>query len=201
MGWVGWKDGGGLRGTSARDGLARLGRLGVALAIGLLALVLIGAALIDANSNPSAPDESQVPSNAVAVSLPELLVRASELGRPVFWVGQRQGTSSYELSSSSERVYVRYLTGDAKAGDQRADFLTVGTYEVPEASVALKEAAKTGPGQTLSRHQGYEALTSSTATNAYIVFDDQPDLQVEIFSPRRGEAAELAISGELKPLE
>ncbi len=60
--------------------------------------------------------------------------------------------------------------------------------------------AKSGEGQTLSKHDGYEVLSSSGATNAYVVFEDRPDVQVEVFSPQAGEAAELATSGALKLL-
>lgn len=178
----------------------RLGLVGVLV----VAAVVIGAiALLGGGSDDSSasPAEEGSDSNAAALSASELLARGSSLEQPAYWIGPRAGTASYELSSTPDgRVYIRYLTGDAEAGDPRPDFLTVGTYSVAEAKQALEEATR-GEGQTLSHEEGYEVLSSKQATNAYVVFDDQPELQVEIFSPQPGEAAELATSGALRQLE
>ncbi len=175
--------------------------------IGLAALLVVAAivlGLIAIFSDGSGGDSSSdsATTNAVALTLPELLAEAGRLGGPAYWVGPRAGTDSYELSSLPDgRVYIRYLTDGAEAGDSRPDFLTVGTYPVPDAKGALEGATKqTRAGQTLSRHKGYEVLTSKQSTNAYIVFDSQPGLQIEIFSPQAGEAAALAASGQLKPV-
>jgi hypothetical protein len=179
--------------------------------IGLAGLLVVAAVVIGAiaifsggsgGGSSSSASSPGTPTNAKALSVSGLLAEAGRLGGPAYWVGPRAGTDSYELSSLPDgRVYIRYLTGGAKAGDPRPDFLTVGTYPVPEAKQALEGAAKqAGAGQTLSQHEGYEALSSSEATNAYVVFDDQPEVQIEIFSPQTGEAAALATSGELKPV-
>jgi hypothetical protein len=176
-------------------------RLGFAALILVVAIVLGGIALLGGDSGNDS-SESGSSEEAVALSESELLARASSLDGPVFWIGPRVGTESYELRSTpSGQVYIRYLTGDAEAGDPRPDFLTIGTYPVTEALQALKAATKTGEGsQKLSQHEGYAVFSSNEATNAYVVFDDQPDLQVEIYSPQVGEAAQLATSGSLKPL-
>jgi hypothetical protein len=176
-------------------------RLGAAGLIVVAAIVVGAIALLGGGSNDSSPAGADSATPAVALSESELLARASDLGQTAIWVGPTAGTKSYELSTEADgRVYIRYLTGDAKAGDPRPDFLTVGTYPVAGAGAALRNAAKAAPGQTLSHHAGYEVLSSKEATNAYVVFDDQPDLQIEIFSPQPGEAADLASSGALKPL-
>lgn len=177
-------------------------RLGIAVllavaAVVIGAVVLLGGGSDDSSSAASGGGEEE--SNAVALSTSELLAHVSDLGEPAFWVGPRAGTDSYELSTTPDgRVYIRYLTGGAEAGDPRPDFLTVGTYPVSEAKQALEEAAKTS--QTLTQHEGYEVLSASDATNAYVVFDNQPEVQVEVFSPQPGEAAQLAASGTLKPV-
>lgn len=176
-------------------------RIGVAALLAIAGLVIAIVALASGGSSDSGGSQSQ--SNAVALSEPELLARVSGLGEPAFWVGPRAGTESYELTTTPEgRVYVRYLTGGAEAGDPRPDFLTVGTYPVDEAKRALKDAAESGTGEkTLSQHKGFEVLSGSGANNAYVVFDNQPRSQIEVFSPEPGEAAELAASGALKPIE
>jgi hypothetical protein len=170
----------------------------------LIAVVLIVALAFDifSGDDSSSEEASKPGGNVVGLSESALIARAGSFEHPVYWVGGRVGTESYELDKASTgNVYIRYLTGGAQAGDPRAEFLTVGTYPVAEASKALHEGAKTAEeGQTLSQHEGFEVLSSPQSTNAYVVFDDQPELQVEIYSPQPGEAAELATSGALKPL-
>jgi hypothetical protein len=174
-------------------------RLWVGGLVAVAAIVIGAIALLGGGSSDSPSGGSAT--QAVALSESKLLARASDLGQTAFWVGPRPGTQSYELSTTPEgRVYIRYLTDGAKAGDPRPNFLTVGTYPVAEAQLALRQAAKAAQGQTLSQHDGFEVLSSKKATNAYVVFDDQPEIQIEVFSPRPGEAADLAASGALKPL-
>jgi hypothetical protein len=173
----------------------------VAALLVALGLVLGAIALLGGDSDEDS-SEGSTATNAVALSESELLARVGELGQPAFWVGPRAGTESYELSSASDgRVYVRYLTDGAEAGDPRPEFLTVGTYPVADASEALQtRASGENASYELSQHDGYEALTADAQTNAYVVFDDQPTLQIEVYSPVPGEAADLANSGALKPV-
>jgi hypothetical protein len=56
---------------------------------------------------------------AVIVSPAQLARFAALSTTPVFWAGPRPGVS-YELTSLSGRVYVRYLPRGVAAGDQRA---------------------------------------------------------------------------------
>jgi hypothetical protein len=173
----------------------RLGAVGLLVVVGLV----IGIAALAGGDSGGGSDGGE--SEAVSLSAPELLAKAGSLSGPAYWIGPRAGTSSYELTDTPDgRIYIRYLTGGAEAGDPRPGFLTIGSYPVAEAAKALEGVAKGGEGQTLSHRSGYEVLSSSGATNAYVVFDEQPDVQVEVFSPQTGEAAELATSGALKPL-
>ena len=179
-------------------------RLGFAALLVVVA-VIVGAVVLlggDDSDNGSSESSSEEGKEVVALSESELLARASSLGHVVYWIGPRVGTESYELTTSSDGdVYIRYLIGGAEAGDPKSEFLTVGTYPVADATQALQmgaDAAEGGP--TVSREDGYEVLGSEDETNAYVVFDDQPELQVEIYSPQTGEANDLATSGALKPL-
>jgi len=172
-------------------------RRGVTGLIVVGVLVVLGVILFGGGDS----DESS-PGEAVALSESELLERSGTLGHPTYWVGRRPGTTSYELTATPDgRNYIRYLTGDAEAGDPLPSFLTVGTYSVPNAKQALQKAIKSGEGsEKVSHHDGYEVLAGGSGANAYVVFDDRPDLQIEIFSPKPGKAAELADSGALIPL-
>jgi hypothetical protein len=179
----------------------RLRELDVRVWIGGLIVVVILAALVISLVDSGGSDESSS-EGAVALSESDLLSQADTLEHPAYWVGPRPGTSSYELTSTPDgRIYIRYLTGEAQAGAPQPNYLTVGTYSIPDARKALRKAKKDSAGsEKLSRHEGYEVLDGSSGYNVYVVFDNQPDLQVEVFSPEPGEAAELAASGSIKPL-
>jgi hypothetical protein len=168
-------------------------RLTVAGLLVVAAPIVLGVNLLGGDGS----EESS--SGAVALSESELLTKAASLGQAVYWVGPRAGTTSYELTSPEDgRVYIRYLTGDAEAGDPEPNFLTVGTYPVANAIQNLE--AGVGGQEKLTQHQGYKVLGESNGDNAYVVFESQPDLQIELFSPQPGEASQLAGSGLLKPL-
>jgi hypothetical protein len=166
----------------------------IAAGVAILAIVLLGG---DSGDDPATTAEAE--SEAVALSEAELLAQASGLGGPAYWVGSREGTESYELTSTEDgRIYIRYLTGDAEAGDPSAEFLSVGTYPLADAKAALQRSAKEN-GSSVESEQGYDLLVGSDS-NAYVVFDDEPGVQVEVYSPEPGEAEQLARDGELKPL-
>jgi hypothetical protein len=177
-------------------------RTAVAALIVVVALVVVLVNALEGGDDSSEKESTKLGEDAVALSEAALLARAKSFEHPVYWVGGRVGTDSYELDTTEDgNVYVRYLTGDAKAGDPRANFLTIGTYPVQEARRALEKGAKTAKeGQKLSRHKGFEVLSSPGSTNAYVVFEEEPELQIEIYSPQPGEAADLATSGALVPL-
>lgn len=166
----------------------------IAAGVVVLAIVLFGG---DSGDDSSSSGEAEA--EAVALSEAELLAEASGLGGPAYWVGPREGTESYELTTTEDgRIYIRYLTGDAEAGDESAEFISVGTYPFPEAKAWLQRSAR-GSGGEVEQGQGYELLVGDS-NNAYVVFDDEPDLQVEIYSPEPGEAEQLARDGALSPL-
>jgi hypothetical protein len=166
----------------------------IAAGVVVLAIVLLGGSGED--SSPEGEGESE----AVALSESELLAEASGLGGPAYWIGPRADTESYELTTTEDgRIYIRYLTGDAEAGDERADFLSVGTYPFPDAKAGLQRSAAKGEG-TLEQGDGYTYLVPAAGENAYVVFDDEPDLQVEVFSPQPGEAEQLTRDGSVVPL-
>ena len=189
-----------MRGDGIFDRLARLDvntvRLCVAgLVAAVVAVILVIKALDDGETQR---DHSEV----LVLSRSQLLARACSLSHPVYWVGPQQRTKRYELTSKSGgQVYVRYLPSTTQAANQSPDFLVVGTYAVPDARGALETAANSPKrAEKLSRRNGFEMMSAPGTKHAYVVFDDQPELQIEIFSPRPGEAEKLATSGSLRQL-
>lgn len=133
---------------------------------------------------------------ALGLTQGELIDKSASLGHTFYWVGPRPGTDQYEFTATPDgRFYVRYLTGDAQPGDPSADFVSVGTYVVQNAIQALKQGATEADSKVI-RQGGYQFFAGQR-NNAYVVFNDEPDLQVEVYSPRQGEAIQLVTSGDL----
>jgi hypothetical protein len=173
-------------------------------AAGVIGIVSIAILIADVagGSGPAAPRTSGPAAGAVVLTEYELLSRGYTIEPTAYWIGPLPGVDRFELEGDSGgNVYVRYLTRGAGAGEGRADSLTVAGYPVAEALQSLERAARAADGgEELSSHDGFSVLGSGDSDSAYVVFDDQPELQVEIYSPRPGEALELAGSGALTPV-
>ena len=134
------------------------------------------------------------------VTVSQLSDFAAEQGTPVYWLGPRRN-ESYELTDApSGRVYIRYLTGGAEAGDERADFVTVATYP-GDGIAALRKAAREQQGAKLGKtDDGAVLLIDPTSpNNAHLAYPGA-NLQVEVYSPVPGEALRLAARGAVRPV-
>jgi hypothetical protein len=169
--------------------------VGGAIAVAVLALLVTGALGCGQADHGSA--------DGLALSRSELLSRAGDLSHAAYWLGPRPGTKGYELTSTpAEGIYVRYLPAGANGGDRRAYVLVVGTYPVANARRALERAQKPGPGnERIYRRGSYEVLSTDYGNHVQVAVDGQPELEVEVYSPRRGQAEELVRSGALRRLE
>jgi hypothetical protein len=170
---------------------------------GLLALLVVAAVafllikVIGGDDDSSSSDEGA----PVGLSESELVDKAGSFSHVAYWVGPQQGTDEYELTETPDgRIYVRYLTGGAGVGDDSPNFLTVGTYAFPDAKKGLRTAESANQLKSVDSGPRYSVADGLSGNNVYVVFDDQPDLQVEVFSPQPGEARDLVDSGALKPI-
>ncbi len=186
-------------------------RLAIAAMVAI-AVILVLAVTMLGKSDDNSSGEPPVSADGTPAGYTEsqLKDQSGNLPHAAYWVGPRDGVSQYELTATAEKssattacsscIYVRYLTGDASVGDSRADFLTVASYSLPDAKAALETSADKGPDQKLSDENGYTTLTGGDANHAYVVFDDELDIQVEVFSPNPGEADDLVSSGAVEAL-
>ncbi len=166
----------------------------VVLSVALVAAVIVW---IGNGSDSSGPalGEPEV------VTAGELSEFAAEHGRPVYWLGVRPG-ARYELTETEGgRVYLRYLRGDAQAGDKRADFITVATYPAANGVASLRLAAHGQKGGKLGRTKNGAVLLidPSSPDNAHLAYPGA-NLQIEVFSPAPGEALRLAAKGDVQPV-
>ncbi len=151
------------------------------------------------------PDEDAPEATATAASAPLIeprLVTIPELSEfaattRVFWAGPREGTEIELSQPESSRVYVRYLTEGAAAGDPRPQFLTLGTYQL-EASVAALKKQGRQPGGNLSKTPdgGVVYFSDQRPQSVYVAYPDA-DWQVEIYDPVPERALKVATSGLL----
>lgn len=176
-----------------RGGHERI-RVGLGILLGVAVVVLLGVEL----SGSSSRSPGNEATGAVVLSEGELVGRASSIDPRPYWVGPVPGIDRFELErDASNAVSIRYLT---QGGDlDGPEPLRVSTYPVPGARRSLERASRSS-GEALSDGPGQVVLAPPTGSSAYVVFDDQPDLQVEVFSPRPGEAARLVAEGSLIPL-
>jgi hypothetical protein len=170
--------------------------LGALLVIALLIFGLVKIFGGDDNDNGGGGE-----SGPVGLSASELIDKAGSLDHTVYWLGPISDVDQYELTTTPDgRIYIRYLTEGAKPGDASAGFTSVGTYDIPDAKKALRNAEEAGGTKGIQQGDGYSLLQAANGLSTYVVFDDEPDLQVEVYSPNAGESLELAKSGDLEPL-
>jgi hypothetical protein len=148
----------------------------------------------------SASGTGAVPVGPSFMTARELRRFAAANGAPVYWAGPQAGRS-YELTRTLDgRVYVRYLTAGANAGDPAKRFLTVGTYPVRDGVATLRAAAASQKLSSLSLTGGALAVfNASKGKNVYYATRGSP-AQVEVFSPVAGRALQLVAGGKIVPV-
>jgi hypothetical protein len=169
------------------------------LGIVLGAVVLVALALVLALSGEdSSPGSSN---GAEALSVAELREAVSGPGTPVYWAGE-QAEAEIELSRpEAGRTYVRYLTGDAKAGDPRPIFLTVGTYDRPHPVRELRRQGK-GEGAVLGEAPGGAVVyyDRRAPRSVYLAYPGVK-AQIEVYDPNVKQALTLVNSGQIVPVD
>jgi hypothetical protein len=170
-----------------------------------IALVALSVALIAAVAVLVLRDDpvSLTPGEPQVVSIDELAEVAEEDEHPIYWVGERDG-ARYELTETTAgRLFVRYLEGNAEAGDERADFLTVATYPSKDGVAEIKEAVRDTPDARLGRadNGAFLLIDPSSADSAHLAYPGPGSPQIEVYSPVPGEALRLASRGAVQPLD
>jgi hypothetical protein len=166
--------------------------------LGVLAILLI-ITLIDDGDDDGDTTGAETTS-AEIVSVDDLSETASEAAEPIYWAGEQEGTE-IELSRPQEgQTYVRYLTDGAEAGDESADFLTVGTYAFPEAAQALRKQSKEQNGVLASAPgDGVVYFNRTQPNSVYLAFPGE-EVQIEVYDPDPKRALGLVSSGLIVPV-
>ena len=175
-------------------------RRGMAVALVLAALLAAGGAFaavqLMRDGAPAVP----------AAGTPALLTGevlagvAAAVGHDVYGIAAPSGTRPEVTRSSTGDVWVRYLSGGAKLGDPRADYLTVGTYPRTDALAAAKAAAEGEQTRSSELPDGGVMLWSLDRPESVYAASPGSDLLVEVYSPDPARARALVSGGAVSPL-
>lgn len=144
--------------------------------------------------------DSSTPTEAEVVSVDALQDAVGGTGTPVYWAGE-QADTELELSEPEEgRTYIRYLTGDAEAGDPRPNFFTVGTYANEDPVATLKRQGEESGG-VLGKAPGNATVyfDRNDPSSIYLAYPGV-EAQIEVFDPDFKRALQLVNSGQIIPV-
>jgi hypothetical protein len=134
----------------------------------------------------------------VSVSADELASYAEETDTTVYWAGAIP-SRELELTATKAGTYVRYLSSGYEVGDERRA-LTIATYPLPNAFATA--TARAGNAQMASARTpggGLAVWSRARPTSVYVAFPEVGQL-IEVYSPKSGEATDLARSGDITPV-
>ncbi len=164
----------------------------------IIAAMTLVLALLPGCSGSDSESDRQAGSGAAGVVSTDSLREASTEGAtPIYWAGEQEGTALELSQPDRERTYVRYLTGDAKAGDERADFLTVSTYVQPNAVAVLRRQSKRSGG-TIGHAPGSATVyfNREDPRSVYLAYPGS-SVEVEVYDPNFERALRLVNSGQI----
>ncbi len=179
-------------------------RAAIAAALALIAGVLVWLLVIrDDDSDDAGASTADLSAGAGPVEATE--ADLTELGQrldfPVYWAGD-QGEAGLELTrTTDDSVFVRYLDESSDLGSEEPDFLTIGTYPLKDAFGLLEEAAEDrGAIVEEAPNDGLVVTNEESPTSVYIAFPDE-DFQIEVYDPDPDRALDLAVSGQVEPVD
>jgi hypothetical protein len=124
---------------------------------------------------------------------------AADLGHPVYWAGPVPDRT-YEVTVTRDGlVYVRYLPPGAALGDERPNFLTVGTYPDTDAIGTVEASRERDGAQPILVGGDSDALAvvnESLPNSVYAAYPGVPFL-VEVYSPDPAAARAVVRTGRL----
>ncbi len=136
---------------------------------------------------------------ARGLSGPALRAFARKQG-PIYWAGPRPGTTYEVTRIPGGRTFVRYLTAGAPVGDPEPRHLTVATYPEEDALAQIEAAAaREGNVKMSLKDGGLAVFDPARPTSVFVAFRAVP-FQIEVYSPKKGEARALVRRGRIVPV-
>jgi hypothetical protein len=191
----------------AADGRRRTLRWGIvalALVVGLIAWVATQGDDGGGSESEASSAESEASSagfEARIVSEDELADIASSSGHAVYWVGPLPGKELEASESEDGSVTVRYLDEGAEPGGDRAGVLTIGSYPLPDPAGALEGFAEREGAIVREAEDGSQVVSSVEAPSSVYFASPDAEVQVEVYDPSPERAMDLALSGQVQPVD
>jgi hypothetical protein len=173
-------------------------RLGAVIAVGLAAAFVAWLVLDRVGDDSGSGAEPAGEVSPSIMSLDELGDLAASTETPLYWAGPRAGTRYEVTRTSTGTVYVRYLPPELQAGDVQPA-LTVVTYPIENALARIRAGATEGSTRIQLPGGGLAVIDPARPTNVHFSYPGQA-AQVEVYSPERGQARRLVVSGAVRPL-
>lgn len=180
-----------------RRNLRRWGIVALAVAVGLIAWV---ATRGDSGSSAE-PEPAPAGFEARIVSETELGEIAASAGHPVYWAGPIAGKELEASESEDGNVEVRYLDEGAEPGSDRTGALTIGSYPLSDAAGALVWFAERKGSIVRKARDGREVVSNIGAPSSVYFASPDGKVQVEVYDPAPARALELALSGQVEPVD
>lgn len=177
--------------------LNREGQRRRAIGIAISALLVVVAIVLVVAGGDGGDDLGTGDGIPRLVDREEISAVEEELGHPVYWAGERSPDQLELVQEPDGNVFLRYLPPGVEAGDQRAEFLTVGTYPFVDPIAGLERTAAESGGSLRTAADGTRILVNPSSDSVYLAYPDV-ELQVEVYDPA-GAALELIEAGEIGP--
>jgi len=176
-----------------------------AVVLPTLALLAVGSGLLASARQQATPNDGGSagtrivvePDKATMLSSSELRSYAASLAHPVYWAGSSEGAGLEVTETKRGEVFVRYLTPGARAGDERPDFMTVGSYPLDRAHEILVESTEGVDMRAAEAPGGGTAAWDQRRSSSVYMAYPGLDVLVEVFDPTPQRARELVLSGEV----
>ncbi|HEX5610372.1 MAG TPA: hypothetical protein VFX45_09820 [Solirubrobacterales bacterium] len=168
---------------------------GIIAAAGIVVVALI---LLLSSGGDDSADEPAAAAEVLSVEALGDAVSGQE--PPVYWAGEQQGTEVELSQPEAGRTYIRYLTDGAEAGDERADFLTVGTYAHTEPVAALRKQGKEPGGVIATAPGGATVYFSRKQPHSVYLAYPGLEAEIEVYDPNFTRALQLVNSGQIVPV-
>jgi hypothetical protein len=136
----------------------------------------------------------------VGITQADLVALSQRLDQPIYWAGIRSGAQLEATVTTSNYVYVRYLTPGAPIGDSSPNFLTVATYPASDALHNLRGYANHENARITHVSGGGIAVPVPGAKTSVYFAIRHSNYQVEVYDPKKGEALDLIKAGTVQPV-
>ena len=170
------------------------------LALVLAAALATGAAYAGLQPAPAERAPALTAGDPIVLPPGAIAAVARQVGHPVYGAPARAGSRLEVTRGTRGEVWVRYLVGAARAGDDRAQFLTVGTYPVAGALEAARRAAKGAATRSAPVPGGGLMLWNVERPTSVYLAHPGSSLLVEVYSPDAEQARSLARGGAVVPI-